>query len=150
MTLLNADARHIPLADGVCPVCGAPWRRVVEREKGEPVDVRGYQAAVNQASPFVTHGQGSPNAVAFPNSMQLAPRGGVESRTRGWSPTCTHDAEPVPATVLDPFSGSGTTGVVCRENGRRFVGLDLSYTYLHDLAAPRLRETQPALEGMAI
>jgi DNA modification methylase len=40
--------------------------------------------------------------------------------------------------VLDPFNGSGTTGGVALSLGRRYVGLDVGYTYLHDIAAPRL------------
>jgi site-specific DNA-methyltransferase (cytosine-N4-specific) len=32
--------------------------------------------------------------------------------------------------VLDPFCGSGTTGVVCRRLGRSFVGIDLQPQYL--------------------
>ncbi len=35
--------------------------------------------------------------------------------------------------VLDPFSGSGTTGMVAQQLGRRFVGIDLNADY-HDLA----------------
>jgi hypothetical protein len=58
--------------------------------------------------------------------------------TTGWRPTCEHDAEPVPATVLDPFCGSGTTGVVCQEHGRRFVGVDISGPYLRKQARKRL------------
>lgn len=34
------------------------------------------------------------------------------------------------AVVLDPFCGSGTTGVAAVQKGRRFVGLDLDQTYL--------------------
>lgn len=33
-------------------------------------------------------------------------------------------------TVLDPFSGSGTTGMVAQQNGRRYVGIDISKEYL--------------------
>ncbi|MFS2091040.1 DNA-methyltransferase [Paenarthrobacter nicotinovorans] len=33
-------------------------------------------------------------------------------------------------TVLDPFSGSGTTGLVAQNNGRKYVGIDLSEDYL--------------------
>ncbi len=40
--------------------------------------------------------------------------------------------------VLDPFAGSGTTGLVARQLGRMFVGLDLSFTYLHDCARVRM------------
>jgi DNA modification methylase len=45
---------------------------------------------------------------------------------------------PIPATVLDPFCGSGTTLQVARQLGRRGIGLDLSYDYLHDQARERL------------
>jgi DNA modification methylase len=40
------------------------------------------------------------------------------------------------ATVLDPFSGAGTTGEACRRLGRRYVGIDLNPAY-HDLAVKR-------------
>jgi site-specific DNA-methyltransferase (adenine-specific) len=36
----------------------------------------------------------------------------------------------VPATVLDPFCGSGTTGLVALTYGRNFIGIDLSPEYL--------------------
>jgi len=39
-------------------------------------------------------------------------------------------------TVLDPFNGSGTTGIAALENGRRYVGIDLSTEYL-DLTVAR-------------
>lgn len=47
--------------------------------------------------------------------------------------------------ILDPFCGSGTTGLVAQFLGRRFVGLDLSLTYLHDIAYPRLANGAGAL-----
>lgn len=43
------------------------------------------------------------------------------------------------ALVLDPFCGSGTTGVVAARLGRRFVGIDLVTSYL-ELAVARLRD----------
>lgn len=36
-------------------------------------------------------------------------------------------------TVLDPFSGSATTGMVALEHGRRYIGIDMNAGY-HDLA----------------
>lgn len=47
-------------------------------------------------------------------------------------------------TVLDPFCGSGTTGMVATQEGRRFVGIDVSAQYL-DLAL-RTRFASPVLD----
>lgn len=46
--------------------------------------------------------------------------------------------------VLDPFSGSGTTGLVATQEGRRYVGIDLSREYL-DMSL-RTRFAQPVLD----
>lgn len=46
-------------------------------------------------------------------------------------------------TVLDPFSGSGTTGMVATQEGRKYVGFDLNSDYL-DLSL-RTRFAQPVL-----
>jgi DNA modification methylase len=40
-------------------------------------------------------------------------------------------------TVLDPFMGSGTTGVACRMTGRHFIGVEIDATY-HDIARRRI------------
>jgi site-specific DNA-methyltransferase (adenine-specific) len=42
--------------------------------------------------------------------------------------------------VLDPFCGSGTTGVVALRNNRKFVGIDLERKYLDQMAIPRIRD----------
>jgi DNA modification methylase len=51
--------------------------------------------------------------------------------------------------VLDPFCGSGSTGLACVEEGMRFAGIDLSAEYLA-MARARLdaqRSTMPLLAG---
>lgn len=48
----------------------------------------------------------------------------------GWKPSCKCDAGPaVPQTILDPFSGSGTVGVVSLRHGRHYVGIELNPDY---------------------
>ena len=43
-------------------------------------------------------------------------------------------------TVLDPFMGSGTTGVACVNTGRNFIGIELDESYF-DIAKRRIEET---------
>ncbi len=47
--------------------------------------------------------------------------------------------------VIDPFAGSGTTGVACVELGRRFLGWEVSPTY-HAIALARLRRAREQLD----
>lgn len=42
-------------------------------------------------------------------------------------------------TVLDPFMGSGTTGVACVKLGRKFIGIELNEGYF-DIACKRIEE----------
>jgi DNA modification methylase len=44
-------------------------------------------------------------------------------------------------TVLDPFMGSGTTGIAAIRSGRKFIGIDISPTYV-EIAKKRLEECQ--------
>jgi site-specific DNA-methyltransferase (adenine-specific) len=52
-------------------------------------------------------------------------------------------------TILDPFTGSGTTGVACIRTGRRFIGIEISREYC-DIAVKRMERelSQPKLPGM--
>lgn len=50
-------------------------------------------------------------------------------------------------TILDPFAGSGTTGVACVRAGRRFIGVELDPGFF-DIACERIRKEmeQPRLD----
>ena len=44
---------------------------------------------------------------------------------------------PIESTVLDPFMGSGTTGIACIRTGRKFVGIEKELTYF-EIARDRI------------
>ncbi len=96
---------------GECPECGAPWRRSIEStghvNNREPAHVPGLVGTKTDSTGW------SPQNVA----------------TDDWRPTCDHGGEPVPQTVLDPFSGAGTTGLVAARFGRNYIGLELNPEY---------------------
>ena len=44
-----------------------------------------------------------------------------------------------PHTILDPFMGSGTTGVACAQLGRKFIGIEIEPRYF-DIACRRIEQ----------
>lgn len=119
---------------GVCAACGAPWRRLVDKEP-IPEDVRADFEAARQRS-AEDHGREDGFTTRRPNFQ----------RGRGlttWEPTCDHaDTETVPATVLDCFSGAGTVGVVAAGLHRKYVGIELNAEYIQ-IAERRIAGVAP-------
>ena len=102
---------------GVCAECGAQWARVVERVNGVVKPSHRQQVA---------------SGGAISGGTQRSTMDGVipDTQTTGWQPTCECNAATVPAKVLDPFIGSGTTCAVAQSLGRHSAGLDLNREYL--------------------
>ena len=46
---------------------------------------------------------------------------------------------PIGGIVLDPFMGSGTTGVACIRTGRKFIGIEKEPKYF-DIAVKRIKD----------
>ena len=63
-------------------------------------------------------------------------------RVMEWCLGFLPDAE----TILDPFMGSGTTGVACANLGRKFIGIEIEPKYF-DIACKRIETAylQPRL-----
>ncbi len=53
---------------------------------------------------------------------------------------------PPDGTVLDPFTGSGTTGIACMNEGRNFIGIERDEGY-HAIAKRRIEEAKAAAES---
>ena len=126
---------------GACPACGRPWERVTERKAVKPVDYHGkngdmepnHSARWMLANVRARRLNGEPHDNPFPPAVTL-----------GFRAACTcPPAEPVPCVVLDPFAGSGTVGLVCKQLGRDFIGIDLNPAYTR-MARKRIAAAQPA------
>lgn len=57
---------------------------------------------------------------------------------------CILAGSPKGGVVLDPFAGSGTTGMVALRHGRSFIGVELNPTYC-EMARRRITEDAPLL-----
>ena len=49
--------------------------------------------------------------------------------------------------VLDPFMGSGTTGIACKILKRRFIGIDIEFSYV-DMAKERILKQKESENGL--
>ena len=147
---------------GCCATCGAPWERVVSIERLNERPHRLLAGKGREASDTDIGKEVRPSSGFSRTGIQFE----VGTHTLGWQPTCAHFRDPcakcakpwrevekarlpacfcglVPCTVLDPFAGSGTTGVVALRLGRRFVGIEANPLYVR-MAAERLENKHPA------
>ncbi len=118
---------------GACAACGTPWERLTEPTPE-------YAARLGKSF----HDHSDDLGRGHRNGKVLA-RGQATYVTVDWRPGCQCGTqEVVPCTVLDPFAGSGTTGVVALRLGRQFVGIELNPDY-HKLASERLEAARLGL-----
>lgn len=114
-------------ARGCCPKCGAQWARIIGRIKHPTSDMEARRAAAAART-------GRMDGLCGPGG----PPDTVE--TLGWRPICECNAgDPVPALVLDPFMGSGSTAVAATLLGRRWIGIDLKRAYVR-MTEERVRD----------
>lgn len=121
-------------AYGCCEECGAPWERVLEATP-EGKELLGKSWHPHE------------NDLVEGHTGKILPAGVELYRTTGWKPTCKCAClSLVPATVLDPFAGSSTTGVVALREGRQFLGIELNPEYCR-ISQERL---EAARQGMSV
>jgi len=125
-------------ARGACPKCGAPWRRVVEREEDAGLARSAGGKADEQPETDRAKRLGQRrNAARAAGGNHTNPLGGRV--TARWEPTCTCGTEEtVPCVVLDPFGGSGTVAKVARDLGRSSILIEINPEYVQ-IAKKRLR-----------
>lgn len=135
-------------AHGCCAACGAPYKRILANGKADLA----HQVLCGGDRNGNYNGQATKEfeLAGAQNASDVKRRilaGMVEKITVGWEKTCHKKCEcteVVPCTVLDCFSGSGTTLAVAFENGRSSVGIELNPEYA-ELSRERLRSITPLL-----
>lgn len=112
---------------GCCDKCGSPYERIIKKENntrtmGDP--------KLYKSNPVPGDDRELGGGACGENLTQ----------TLGWQQTCKcKNSNPVPSTVLDPFSGSGTTLLVAAKLGIKAIGYELSDKY-QDLIVDRNRQ----------
>jgi DNA modification methylase len=106
---------------GCCEICGASWERIVEKTGG--TTGTSWHNHENDMARGMRGGDGGTNTAA-------AGMKDYKVQTLGWQPSCMCGPITTNCTVLDPFNGSGTTGIVALANRCHYIGIDLNPEYL--------------------
>ena len=103
----------------VCSECGSPYERDVNVLSGSDSNIDGDVSA-----------DGVPRHTAGLDE-KTAEEKRYRAEQKGWTPTCDCDTDATEAGIaLDPFAGAGTTCLVAKDHGRRFIGIDLNDEYV--------------------
>ena len=124
---------------GKCSECGKPWMRMVKSTR----------LRRNELDPSDSRYRPNTYKGAYENINGKGDAGYTITETLGWEATCECDAEIVPDTVLDPFTGSGTVAVVALRHGRNFVGTELNPEY-GEIAKDRITNAAPMFNQVEI
>ena len=123
---------------GVCAKCGAPWARDVEVEHRQRADMKEVRARGSNPTEL----DPSSRWDGYPDLRKVV-------TTKGWVASCECGADVVPATVLDPFGGSGTVGLVADRLGRDAILIEISPEYAQ-MAADRITADAPMFTSVEL
>jgi DNA modification methylase len=145
--LLSKGPRYYYDADAIREenqLADTGWAKTIERER-----VHGNGETAQRDAPSVTHRMGSITAGRNKRSVWTVatqPYPGAHFAT--FPPKliepCILAGCPEGGTVLDPFAGAGTTGMVALRHNRSFVGIELNPEYAR-MARQRIIDDAPLL-----
>lgn len=144
---------------GCCPTCGAHWQRIVDRAAAVPASWHGSR--FDDGKNLETHPSVGKRELTQCRERNIGGRedglgapeqwpdrtNPIEVKTVDWKPSCQcvpieDTPDPIPCTVLDPFSGTGCTAMVATNLGRRSISCELNPEYFE---ASNVRDAQGGL-----
>lgn len=149
--LAFSDWRQLPTMTDVLQAAGFTWRGVVPWNKGRGARAphKGYFRHQCEYVVWGTNGRcrKAEHAGPFDGCVECSVRKSDKFHMTG-KPTdlMRQLVEVVPPgeVIIDPFAGSGTTGVACLQAGRRCILIEQSAAYCA-IAADRLAQSRPTI-----
>ncbi len=141
--LMFTDWRQLPTTTDAMQAGGWVWRGVVVWDKQVGRPLRGRFRNHVEFVCWGSHGalDADLNPVYLPSVYRVTPPTEGREHTTEKPLRLMQDLMqivPPGGLVLDPFAGSGTTGVAALNEGRKFIGVELTEHYA-EVAANRLR-----------
>jgi site-specific DNA-methyltransferase (adenine-specific) len=132
-----SDWRQLPATTDAVQAGGWVWRGIVVWSKTRGRPRRGGFRNQSEFAVWATNGPMAPGegAPCLPGVIVASPPSRTERVHITQKPVDLLDVlvmvAPPGGLVLDPFAGSGTTGVAAMRQGRRFIGMELVPAYLN-------------------
>jgi hypothetical protein len=134
---------------GACPECGSPYKRIMQKTGWpDPENIEDDQGRMKASGEIATDTQ---RRKELSGAKHAAFKAANPDVLLGWEPTCkcVSDKPLKPCLVLDPFCGSGTTGVVSLRYHRDFVGVELNPEYA-SMAERRIGNEAPMFNEVEV
>jgi len=138
--IVFSDWRQLPVTSDALQAAGFTWRGVGVWDK--VANSRPYRGGFRAQTEFFLWGsKGSLVGDTYsPGLFKVAQKPGEKLHQVGKPlPLMESLVSACGGSVLDPFMGSGTTGVAALAQGKDFVGIEVSDHY-HQVAVNRLRQ----------
>jgi site-specific DNA-methyltransferase (adenine-specific) len=149
--LCFSDWRMLPTATDVIQAGGIVWRGLIAWDKSRAARAphKGYFRhqceyivwGSNGHLPKATHGGPWDGAYTIP--VRQADKHHITGKPTDLLLQLVQCCPPG-GTILDPFAGSGTTGVAAVQTGRNFIGIEIEPKY-YDIARQRIEAAQQQL-----
>jgi site-specific DNA-methyltransferase (adenine-specific) len=144
--MVFTDWRQLPLMSDAVQIGGVTWRGVIVWDKGRGARAPHKSYFRHQCEYILWGSKGTIPVLShdgpFDGCIQAPVRLADKFHLTGKpTPLLRELARPVPpgGIILDPFAGSGTTGVAAILSGRRFIGIEREAAYVA-IARERLRK----------
>ncbi len=133
VAMIFTDWRQLPTVTDAVQCGGWVWRNLVTWWKPGIRMQRGRFSSSAEYIVYCSNGVPEPGEESPQNVLSIQPVGGYDKLHAAEKPIellrAIIGATPKGATVLDPFMGSGTTGVACMQTGRNFIGCEIDPGY---------------------
>jgi site-specific DNA-methyltransferase (adenine-specific) len=149
------DWRQLPTTTDAVQAGGLVWRAIAVWDKGIGRPMRGrFRSHIE----FVVWATNGPHAgiegTCLPSILRRSSPSAADRLHMTEKPVALIkdllSITPPECVVLDPFAGSGTTGVAALNTGRQFIGVEIT-EHFHEMASARLAKAalsyQPPLFG---
>ncbi len=142
VAMVFTDWRQLPTISDAVQCGGWVWRNIVTWWKPGIRMQRGRFSSSSEYVIYCSNGIPIPGEESPQNVLSVSPVGGDDKVHMAEKPVdllCVLvGVTPIGATVIDPFMGSGTTGVACVRTGRRFIGIEIDEKYFQ-VAVERIK-----------